>query len=117
MSSYSKKELTDSVAFCGLVCKMCHAADRCDGCRSDNNICAEKNSKEGCVSYNCGQEKLIEGCWECDEFPCDKGLFSSPMGKTFINCIRFIREKGKEAWIDQVIANADKMERLRKKDE
>ena len=117
MSSHSKEELVESVAFCGLVCKMCHAADRCDGCRSDNNICAAKNSKEGCASYNCGKEKLIEGCWECEEFPCDKGLFSTPMGKTFIACIRFIREKGKDAWIDQVMSNTKKTDSFRKKDD
>lgn len=33
------KDITNSIAYCGLVCRLCHLAYKCDVCRSKNNCC------------------------------------------------------------------------------
>lgn len=40
----SINEVADSIAYCGLVCKLCHLADTCDGCKSENNCCGRRLS-------------------------------------------------------------------------
>ncbi|SMD17244.1 DUF3795 domain-containing protein [Sporomusa malonica] len=69
----SVKEISDSTAYCGLVCKLCHLADRCSGCKSELNCCGIRTSEEGCYQYDCCNEKGFDGCWECPDFSCGKG--------------------------------------------
>ena len=57
-----QSEISNSIARiapCGLVCKLCHLADSCEGCRSENNCCGMRKSAEGCYQYNCCAEKGI----------------------------------------------------------
>lgn len=70
------KEVAENIGYCGLICKLCHEADMCDGCKSENNCCGRHLSEEGCFQYNCCVEKGINGCWECKDGPCDKDMFS-----------------------------------------
>jgi len=59
------------IGSCGLACMLCRSkmSGECQGCsslKSDN--C---DIKACCISNN------IEGCYECDKFPCDKEMFKN----------------------------------------
>ncbi|MGF6989809.1 hypothetical protein M2150_001052 [Lachnospiraceae bacterium PM6-15] len=71
-----KKTILNSIAYCGLICALCHETKNCYGCKSDNNCCGRKASENDCFQYNCCTAKRIEGCWECDFAPCDYDMFS-----------------------------------------
>lgn len=79
--SYSVEEIKNSIAYCGLVCKLCieGKSGQCTGCR-------EKSS--GCSIKACVLEKNINGCWECYEFPCGEGAFKNKRIMAFIKCIK-----------------------------
>lgn len=70
------KDIAQNMGYCGLICGLCHGADKCGGCKSDNNCCGRHLSENGCFQFNCCVEKNINGCWECAEGPCDKDMFS-----------------------------------------
>lgn len=75
--SYSIEEIKDSIAYCGLVCKLCNEgkSGKCIGCRGK---CS------GCSIMECAQDKKINGCWECNEFPCDNGMFKNKRNRVFL---------------------------------
>ena len=77
-------EVSESIGYCGLVCKLCHLADKCDGCKSNKNCCGKHLSEEGCYQYNCCVDKNISGCWECEDFPCDRICLEIPMILDFV---------------------------------
>ena len=112
---------TEVIPPCGLYCGVCgvliaHRDDnikfkerlskvygvpvdeiRCKGCLSDDvfvycRICPIKS---------CAQERQLEGCHECDEFPCTYvDNFPMPVGKRVIlRAIPQWREMGTEAWV------------------
>ncbi len=63
---------TRSVAYCGLVCAGCPGlSDGCVGCR-------EGGGDDPCQVRDCCVAKGYEGCWECEQMPCDKGCFGRP---------------------------------------
>lgn len=33
------KTVANSIAYCGLICALCHESDKCAGCKSDHNCC------------------------------------------------------------------------------
>lgn len=70
------KDIAANIGYCGLICSLCHEANKCDGCKSDNNCCGRHVSEEGCFHFNCCVEKGINGCWECEDGPCNKDMFS-----------------------------------------
>ncbi len=71
------KTIANSVAYCGLICALCHESDKCAGCKSDHNCCGRHLSQGGCYQYNCCVSKGINGCWECEEGPCDRDMFGA----------------------------------------
>ena len=42
----------------------------CDGCRAIGGNCPV--IPEECETYHCVQEKKVEFCYECSDFPCEK---------------------------------------------
>lgn len=79
--SYSIEEVKNSIAYCGLVCKLCNEgkSGQCIGCRVKGS---------GCSIKECAQGKNINGCWECNEFPCDAGAFKSKRNMAFLQCAK-----------------------------
>jgi len=79
--SYSVEEIKDSIAYCGLVCKLCNEGKtgQCIGCRGK---CG------GCSIKECAQDRKINGCWECNEFPCSQGMFKGNRNRAFIQCAK-----------------------------
>ncbi|MCP4130965.1 MAG: DUF3795 domain-containing protein [bacterium] len=68
----------------------------CSGCRSDSvywycNVCGIKS---------CALEKNYEGCYQCDDFPCEKvESFPVPDGKKHIlRAVPQWKELGTEKW-------------------
>src|SRR5574341_589957 len=53
------------VARCGLACEVCqHFNQGCPDCEKDNEL----NSR--CLIYKCAQEKNIQYCLQCPQYPC-----------------------------------------------
>ncbi len=100
-----RDRIIKSIAYCGLICELCHQANECDGCKSKKNNCGKHLSEAGCFQRMCCIEKRIDGCWECDNFPCDKDMYSKshdPKVKAFAQCIK---EDGVENFINCVLKN------------
>lgn len=95
--SYSVDNIKDSIAYCGLVCKLCNSgkSGQCKGCR-------EKN--DGCSIKSCAQDKKINGCWECNEFPCDEGMFKNKRNMAFLKCAK---KEGVHKLAEYLKKNAD----------
>lgn len=100
-----RDRIIKSIAYCGLICELCHQANECDGCKSEKNNCGKHLSEAGCFQRMCCIKKNINGCWECDNFPCDKDMYSNnhdPKVKAFARCIK---EDGVENFINCVLEN------------
>ena len=69
----------------------------CDGCLSTRRFlfCQE------CAIRDCTQQKGVEGCHECSEFPCTLvDEFPMPVGrKVMLRSIPYRRTHGTEQWI------------------
>jgi len=100
-----RDRIIKSIAYCGLICELCHQANECDGCKSEKNNCGKHLSDAGCFQRICCIKKNINDCWECDNFPCDKDMYSNnhdPKIKAFARCIK---EDGVENFINCVLEN------------
>jgi len=103
----SIKDITDSIGYCGLVCKFCHEADKCDGCKSNKNCCSRRFTEDGCYQYDCCVKKGIQGCWECDIDICEKDMFSNKhdiRNRTFVKCAKY---EGIEKLAEYVLQNQE----------
>jgi len=102
-------ELAEYVSFCGLICRLCFMADKCDGCKADINLCEKNCSDEGCFNRSCCEAKCLKGCYDCSEiYSCTQGIFSlGDMSKikAFSICIR---EDGIDSFISSVVSNMKK---------
>ncbi len=65
------------------------ASENCRGCR--NEQC--KLFKE-CGIRRCHQEKRMEYCFQCGEFPCTKTNFDEPLHKVWVTINEKIRKIG-----------------------
>lgn len=75
----------------------------CRGCRNENGIIPIFNMTEPCRVYKCIQQKNIEFCFNCPDFPCDnlhpyadKASEVPHNTKVFNLCL--IKKMGLEAW-------------------
>lgn len=101
----TKEEVANSIAYCGLVCRFCHLADTCDGCKSENNCCGRHVSSDGCYQYNCCVERGLNGCWECQDFCCEKDIFSNSHDIRLRAFVRCAREEGVGMLAEYVLNN------------
>jgi hypothetical protein len=96
--------IAESVASCGLICRLCFLADRCDGCKSAINRCEGNCSDEGCFQKACCQANGYAGCWLCTDLErCTEGIYrdgSRSKVRAFALCIR---QDGLEAFIGHVL--------------
>ena len=96
----------ESIAYCGLICKLCFLASKCDGCKTEFNRCERNLSEEGCIQKSCCGERGFEGCWQCQDLKnCTHGIYS--LGdyskvKAFAICIQ---EDGIDAFVGYVLRN------------
>lgn len=101
-----KNDYLQSLAYCGLICKLCLHSQECSGCKTDNNVCSRNCSPTGCYQVKCCLGKGFDGCWECDKiYDCREGIYSadnSPKVKAFAVCIR---EDGAAKFISYILEN------------
>ena len=71
-----KKEL--GFARCGLACCLCSENENCNGCKADD--CKDR---ETCKNRTCCIAKGLNGCWECEDFPCSGTLLDKPRIRAF----------------------------------
>ena len=69
----------------------------CRGCLSDDQFMHCRQ----CDIRKCAQERGLEGCHQCDDFPCDYiENFSMAVGKKVIlRAVPYRREFGTEKWV------------------
>ena len=104
----NKEAIISSIAYCGLVCKLCHLANECDGCKATGSKCSANSEKEkGCYHRNCCIDKGIGGCWECEDFPCTNSMF---IGRTSGEVKGFcsLKDDGVEKFIEYILKNQER---------
>jgi len=76
---------------------------QCKGCRNENGIIGFLSMSESCNVYRCTQEKGLDFCYECSDFPCDylhpyadKASSFPHNTKVFNLCL--IKKMGLEEW-------------------
>jgi hypothetical protein len=78
--------IVHNIAPCGLICSLCK--QKVYGCRG----CRKGGGDQMCYQRHCCSGKGIQGCWLCDQFPCDNGYFANEKWKglviAFSNCHR-----------------------------
>lgn len=99
------KELVKKIGYCGLVCSLCHESEQCAGCKSNNNCCGRHLSDQGCYQYDCSIKKGVNGCWECEQGPCDKDMFSENHDIRNRAFIKVARNEGVEILAEYVLKN------------
>lgn len=79
------------LAMCGLACVLC-SDENCSGCKA-------RGCKEGseCSVYKCTSSKMIDGCYQCDNFPCEEKMLQGTRNRAFN---RYAKEYGKQALLD-----------------
>jgi hypothetical protein len=89
----STRGLVDSAGYCGMLCAICSRSDDgCPGCRAGGG-------NVHCVQRQCCKEHRLEGCWQCERFPCDKGYLESAEWRGLcIACVQGIKVNGVEAF-------------------
>lgn len=83
---------TITVGYCGICCGTCvHATVDREGCSG----CRNRGGAKDCYQRSCCVAKGIEGCWQCEDFPCSNGFFGDDAWKGFcIGCSEIIKELG-----------------------
>src|SRR4030042_6325971 len=67
------------------------ASENCKGCRNE-----QCKLFKNCGVRPCHQEKQVDYCYQCDEFPCNKTNFDERLNKIWV----LINEKIKETGLD-----------------
>lgn len=83
-SELTVKAIRESISFCGLVCALCSEGRRgCQGCRPLAGGC---DAKADCRTKQCCEAKGVQGCWECEAFPCGGEMQKSHRTRAFLRC-------------------------------
>lgn len=75
------------IASCGLACVLCSEKRKgeCQGCTEDK--------AENCDIKKCSQKQNIQGCYECNSYPCHRDMFKNNRVNAFV-------ESAKELGVD-----------------
>lgn len=92
-----KREL--GIARCGLACCLCSENTICKGCHRDGFVeLSWCKDAQWCENRNCSIGKDINGCYECNDSECRKGLFKDKIKPLAFS--EFVRRYGKEKLLD-----------------
>lgn len=69
------------------------AAGKCRGCRNEQCMLFKD-----CGVRPCHQEKRVDFCFQCDEFPCDHTNFDSALHQAWVKVNEIIRKIGIEEY-------------------
>lgn len=94
--------IIENIAYCGLICPLDSCYKNCGGCKSGKG-CGDVN----CFHKKCCIEKSLNGCWECESFPCSSGYFSDKNKSKgqFTGCIKYIKEAGLLQYVETIKSN------------
>ncbi|MDD2286276.1 MAG: DUF3795 domain-containing protein [Paludibacter sp.] len=84
------------LALCGLACVLCRYED-CPGCKARG--CKDVSD---CSVYQCVTGKGLDGCYQCDEFPCEEKMLQGIRNRAFN---RYARQFSKQALLDRLHDN------------
>ncbi len=75
------------LALCGLACVLC-SEDDCPGCKT-------RGKKDGCNCsvYKCATKKGLDGCYQCDDFPCNEDMLRGIRNRAFNQYARQFSKK------------------------
>ena len=92
MKYYAERDL----GLCGLACVLCGAED-CLGCKA-------RAAKEGCDCsvYKCVTARGLDGCYQCDDFPCGEDMHKSKRVRAFN---LYAKQFGKAALLERLRIN------------
>jgi RimJ/RimL family protein N-acetyltransferase len=92
MQFYEEKDL----AVCGLACVLCRE-ENCQGCKARG-----KAQGSECGVYNCAISKGLDGCYQCDDFPCHKDMLQGTRNRAFN---QYAKQYGKKALLERLKTN------------
>lgn len=69
------------------------ASENCQGCRNE-----QCKLFKNCGVRPCHQEKGVDFCYQCDEFPCTKTHFDENLYKAWVRINEIIKSKGIEQY-------------------
>ena len=92
MKFYDERDL----GLCGLACVLCGDTD-CLGCK-------KRAAKSGCDCsvFKCADAKGLDGCYQCDCFPCDEGMFENVRVRAFN---MYAKQFGKDKLLERLKIN------------
>lgn len=69
--------ISQEIGACGIFCSFCKVFKRteyrCHGCNWVNKMLKlSREDGKGCMFWECAQNKKVECCFICEEFPCQK---------------------------------------------
>ena len=73
----------------------CFATPDCMGCRKD------RYKLPNCGVTDCYQEKGVDFCFQCEDFPCDKTNFDSHLKKRWLQMNKRMKDVGVEAYYEE----------------
>ena len=86
------------IGYCGLACGMCQKA-----CVPD---CRAGGGAGECFQRDCCTGKGLDGCWQCEDFPCNQGFFEDGDDPAFrgicIGSVYAVRELGADEYLRRV---------------
>lgn len=74
------------------------AAENCRGCRNE-----QCKLFKNCGVRSCHQEKMIDYCYQCDEFPCEKTNFDDHLYKRWVLLNEKIRKTGLAPYYEKTL--------------
>jgi len=72
------------------------ASENCRGCRNE-----QCRLFKGCGVRPCHQEKGVDYCFQCDEFPCNRTNFDEQLTKVWVAVNEKIRKMGIEQYYEK----------------
>ena len=81
-------EMNKMMGSCGLACVLCSEKlnGKCEGCM--------EAKAENCNIKACSINLGINGCYECNEFPCKKDMFQNKRVCAFVKCAKELGVEG-----------------------
>ena len=92
MKFYEEKDL----AVCGLACMLC-SEEACPGCKAQG--CKDADV---CSVYKCATGRGLDGCYQCEEFPCGEKVLAGIRIRAFN---RYAKQYGKQSLMDRLRMN------------
>ena len=71
------------------------ASENCHGCRNE-----QCKLFKNCGVRSCHQEKGVDFCYQCDQFPCTKTHFDDNLYKAWVRINEIIKSKGIEQYYE-----------------